>query len=309
MAMDENARGPGGVIPVIVNTRSGGGRAGTDLAGLPALFEAEGLRARMIPVGEGTEIADVVRDVLKSRPDVVAAAGGDGTMSAVAHALCGTGTALGALPLGTSNHFTRDLGIPLDPASAVRVLAANHRVAIDVGDVNGVSFINNSSLGLYPGIVRRRDREQRRLRRSKRSAMMWAMLAALRHAPLLQLKVKLDENEGELRSPFVFIGNNEYVMEGFDIGRRERLDAGLLSVYTTARSNAWGLFALALRAIFGCLRQAGDFSALRARTLRIQSRHRALLVATDGEVRRMQPPLEYTIRRRALDVVVPAPAA
>jgi diacylglycerol kinase family enzyme len=295
-------------IPVIVNVSSAGGRAGDGREALVRLFENAGLDARIIAVEPGTSIGAIAREALRAHPPVIVAAGGDGTHSAVAHELRGTDTALGIIPLGTANHFPRDLGIPADLAGAVRAIAQGHRITIDVGEVNGITFVNNSSLGLYPGIVRRRERQQRRLRRSKRAAMTWAILAALRHSPLLSLTFRIDDREGRLRSPFVFIGNNEYTMEGFDIGRRAKLDAGVLSVYTTARSTAAGLFALALRALFGCLRQARDFAAARVRTLQIEAPHRAILVATDGELRRMEPPLEYRIVRGALHVIVPQPA-
>src|SRR5258706_3028152 len=292
-------------IPVIVNAASGAGHSDADLERLRGLFREAGLEARILVAGNGVEIHALAREAMQGRHGVVVAEGGDGTSSAVADAVRGTDTALGVIALGTANHFPRDLGIPVDAAEAVRVIAAGHRTAIDVGEVNGISFVNNSSLGLYPGIVRERVQLQRRLRRGKRSAMIWAILAVLRRAPLLHLHVRLGDREGELRSPFVFIGNNEYTMEGFDIGSRERLDGGILSVYTTARSTARGLFALAMRALFGRLRQAKDFTALQARAMRIESTHEHLLVATDGEVRRMKTPLDYVIVPRSLQVLVP----
>src|SRR6185436_11929037 len=168
-----------------------------------------------------------------TRPTLLVAAGGDGTINAVAGVVRGTGTALGILPFGTLNHFAKDLHIPLDPAEAARVIAAGKRMAVDVGEVNGRIFINNASLGLYPGMVKERDRQQRRLRRSKRHAMVWATLAVLQRPPVLDLRLDLDGEVHDYRAPYVFIGNNVYRMEGFDIGTRERVDEGCLSVYTT----------------------------------------------------------------------------
>lgn len=250
----------------------------------------------------------MVRAAVAKRPGVVVAAGGDGTVSAVADVLRGTGIALGVVPLGTLNHFARDLGIPLDPEEAVRTIVAGHRIAVDVGEVNGRGFINNASLGLYPGIVRERKRQQRRLRRSKRAAMLWATLAVLQRPPLLDLRLDLEDATHACRSPFVFVGNNDYVLEGFDIGRRERLDAGFLNVYSTRSATAGGLVLLALRALFGRLRQARDFHEATVRTLRVESRHASLLVATDGEVQTMRTPLQFRVHRRALEVIVPAKA-
>ena len=116
----------------------------------------------------------------------------------------------------------------------------------------------------------------------------------------------MDGREQHFRSPFVFIGNNDYVMEGFEIGRRASVRDGCLSIYTTQRWGRWALLRLALRALFKRLRQADDFSMLRAEHLRIDSRRRRLLVATDGEVTALDTPLEFRVLPGALQVIVPA---
>jgi diacylglycerol kinase family enzyme len=233
------------------------------------------------------------------------AAGGDGTVSSVADALSGTPTALGVVPAGTLNHFAKDLGIPLDLGAAVRAIAAGRRASVDVGVVNGRAFVNNASLGLYPKLVEEREKQQRRFGHSKRTAMLWAALAVLRRPPRLALRLEAESGALVARSPFVFVGNNDYAMEGFGIGTRARLDAGLLDVYTTRRTSASGLVGLALRAAFGRLRQADDFLQANVRTLRVESRRSRLQVAVDGELLDFDTPLEFTMRPRALQVMVP----
>ena len=236
---------------------------------------------------------------------MLVAAGGDGTVSAVADVVRGSGTALGVIPAGTLNHFAKDLGIPLDPAGAARVIAAGRRVGVDVGEVNGRGFINNASLGLYADLVRKRQRQQRRFGHSKRAAMLWAALEVLGRSRLLDLRLELDDRTQQCRSPFVFVGNNHYVLEGFEIGKREQLDAGILSVYTTRGCSGAGLIGLALRALFGRLRQADDFMESAVRSLRVESPRRRLIVAIDGELKSLDSPLEFRIRPRALQVIVP----
>jgi YegS/Rv2252/BmrU family lipid kinase len=294
-------------VPVIVNTTSGTGHSPEDLDRLAAAFREAGLEARILE-GRGKQLADVAREAVKEGPPVVVAAGGDGTMSAVAEAVRGTETAMGVLPMGTLNHFAKDLGIPLDARDAIGVIAAGRRVAVDIGEVNGVAFINNSSLGLYTDIVRHR-RRRRRLQHSRRAAMIWAVLAAMRRAPLLHLLLRVEDRDHDCRGPFVFVGNNQYEMQGFNIGTRSRLDEGVLSIYTTSRDSFGSLVMLALRALFGRLRQADDFSQLRARELRVESRREQIVVALDGELRVMQTPLQYVVLPRALQVIVPQPAA
>jgi diacylglycerol kinase family enzyme len=217
----------------------------------------------------------------------------------------GTETALGVLPVGTLNHFAKDLGIPLEPVAAARAIVHGRRVSVDVGEVNGSGFLNNASLGVYPKIVQERTQQQRRFGHSKRTAMLWAMLAVLHRPSLMELRLELEDRVQDCRSPFVFIGNNRYEMDGFEIGTRARLDQGLLDVYTTRRCTTGGLIGLALRALFGRLRQADDFMESSVRSLRVESGRRRLLVAIDGEVRMMDTPLEFRIRPRSLQVMVP----
>lgn len=293
-----------GAVPVLANAKSGGGHSNDAFDELRKRFEEHGMAAEVHALRPGS-LPQTLRHALRHDPPVVVAAGGDGTVSAVAHELRGTSTTLAVLPMGTFNHFAKDLGIPLDIGEAVRVLRDGRRIAVDVGEVNGRTFVNNSSLGLYPDMVRTRDKLRRRFGHGKRRAMLWALMAALRRSPLLTLELQADQAATSCRSPFVFVGNNEYAMEGFDIGTRERLDCRCLSIYTTHRSTVAGLARLALRALLGRLRQAEDFAALSARRLRVDTPHKRLLVATDGELSVMDTPLEYRVVPAALNVLVP----
>ena len=237
---------------------------------------------------------------------IVVAGGGDGTINAVASVLVGTGVAFGVLPLGTLNHFAKDIGVPLDLDGAVATIASGVSKNIDVGEVNGQIFLNNSSLGLYPDIVRDREKQQSRLGRGKWLAALWATLGALRRYPFLSLRLRLDDGqEHARRTPFVFIGNNAYTMQGFSIGERARLDAGKLSLYVAQRPGRLGLLRLGWSALCGRLAQERDFDVLDAAGFDIDTRHQRIRVATDGEVTVMATPLRYTIRPGALNVIVP----
>ena len=294
-------------IVVVVNPGSRGGND-AELAGrLGALFRQAGNAADVHLAGGGGGsrggIAATVVAAVAERPDVVVAGGGDGTVSTVAAALLGTGIALGVLPLGTLNHFAKDLGLPLGLEAAVAQIVTGIAHQVDVGEVNGRVFVNNSSLGLYPDIVRDRERQQKRLGRGKWPAMLWSIVSALRRYPFLDVRVVIDGRERRWRTPFVFIGNNEYRMAGFAIGERDDLDDGLLSLYVAQRPGRLRLLQLAFRALTGHLRQARDFGFARATEIVVESRHRRLRVATDGEVTLMKPPLVYRIRGAALTVV------
>lgn len=297
-----------GAIPVIVNSAARSGQSRAQIEALPALFDQMGLRTRLIDVRDGADSEREIDAALAERPPLVVAGGGDGTLSAIASRLVGTGIPMGVLPLGTLNHFAKDLGVPLTLGDAVRVIAAGHTTDVDVGEVNGRIFINNSGLGLYPDIVRHRDRQQRTLGRSKWHALAWASWSLLRRYPFVQVRLLIDGQSREWRTPFVFVGNNEYAMEGLRIGGRGRLDAGRLCVYVAQQPGRVGLLRLALHALVGRLRQASDFDALSATELLIETRRQRIHVAADGEVWPMTSPLRYRVLPGALRVIVPAPA-
>ena len=253
----------------------------------------------------GEEMIDTARKAVEDGVQLVVAGGGDGTINAVASALTGTDVALGVLPLGTLNHFAKDLGIPQVLDEAIRNVAEGKHIRVDVGAVNDRIFLNNSSLGLYPDIVRHREKQQHRLGRGKWPAAVWATIAALRRYPFLNVKLAVDGAQHARSTPFVFIGNNEYTMEGLAIGARERLDGGRLSLYVAQRPGRLGLLRFALRALFGKLAQERDFDVMLSEQFDIATHHRHLRVATDGEVSLMTTPLFYRIKPAALTVIVP----
>ena len=295
-------------IPVIVNATAGKGYDESQIEAIAKAFEKTGAAIELMPARKGSDLPKLAGQAVKDGHPVIVGGGGDGTINAVASAVAGSASALGVLPLGTLNHFAKDLKIPLELEEAARIVVANHQSEVDVAEVNGRIFVNNSSLGLYPELVRVRENQRRRLGRSKWHALLSATITVLQRHPMIDVRLDLDGVVEARRTPLVFIGNNEYQIEGFNVGSRARLDAGKLSIYLTRRRGRGGLLGLALRALVGTLHQARDFEALTAQSVTISTRHKAMPVATDGEVTVMTMPLEYRIRPKALRVIVPAPA-
>ncbi|HEY5923296.1 MAG TPA: diacylglycerol kinase family protein [Kofleriaceae bacterium] len=235
-----------------------------------------------------------------SNVDAVIAAGGDGTVSAVAAGLVGTDVALGVIPLGTLNHFSKDLGIK-DVDGAIAAIATGATKRIDVGEVNGRVFINNSSIGLYPEMVMQRDADRRKNGHSKWVAMAKAALRTLLRFPLLHVAIAIAGGVFSARTPFVLIGNNEYALGVPDVGSRPRLDGGKLSVYTIRSTSRWTMFVSMVRALFR--RRAPELDTRSVARADIVTNKRSLKVALDGEVTRMTPPLTYRSRPGALVVL------
>ncbi len=289
-------------IEVIINARSGSDDKRDARHRLQEAFAESGVEARISFARAGSTIEDLAWKAAQSDAEIIVAAGGDGTINAVASAVIESGKTMGVLPFGTMNHFAKDLHIPLELEGAIQTIVAGETVSIDVGEVNGRIFVNNSSLGLYPNIVRERQKQQR-LGWGKWPAYVWAALAVLRRYPFLNVRLSVDGKELTSRTPFVFVGNNEYEMETLNIGGRTCLDAGKLSLYMSHRTGRLGLIRLAFRALFGGLRQEKDFIALCTKDVWIETKHRHVRVAVDGEVLVLEPPLHYRVRPRALRVL------
>jgi diacylglycerol kinase family enzyme len=293
-------------IAIILNAAAGAGDDKETVADhLTEIFRAGGLHARVTLATNGGEIIEAARRAASEKPWAIVAGGGDGTLNAVASTLVGSGIPLGVLPLGTLNHFAKDLKIPLEPETAAHNIISGHAIQVDIGEVNGRIFLNNSSLGLYPSIVLHREKQQEQLGRGKWPAFVWAALTMLRRYSFFGVRLSTNDRQIVQRTPFVFIGNNEYLMESFNIGARGCLDAGQLSLYMPHRTGRLGLLRLALRALFGQLREAKDFDALCTKELWIETRRKRLPVAIDGEVTWMDTPLHYRVCPAALRVIVP----
>jgi diacylglycerol kinase family enzyme len=232
--------------------------------------------------------------------DAVIAAGGDGTVSAVAAGLVGSDVALGVIPLGTLNHFSKDLGIK-DVQTAIEAIAKGTTKRVDVGEVNGRVFINNSSIGLYPEIVTERDHDRRHSGRSKWVAMVRAAARILLRFPLLHVAIALAGSVLSAHTPFVMIGNNEYALGLTELGSRKRLDGGKLVIYTLKSTSRWRMFVAMVRALFR--RRDPELEARCVERADIVTTRRSLKVALDGEVTRMAPPLTYRSRPGALVVL------
>ena len=244
-------------IEVILNASSGTDEKTEARRVLAETFAASGIEAQIWLANSGAEVVELARRAAAGTAHTIVAGGGDGTVNTVAAAVIGAGKTLGVLPLGTLNHFAKDLGIPLELAAAARTIIAGQTVRVDVGEVNGQIFLNNSGLGLYPNIVHEREKKQRS-GQGKWTAFFQAALTVLRRFPFLDVRLSIEGATVRSRTTFVLIGNNEYVTEGLSLGARACLDAGKLSLYMTHRVGRLGLLRLALLALFGSVRETKE---------------------------------------------------
>jgi len=295
-------------VAVFLNARAGAMEKDKIEASLRDAFTKCGLEARLVVLQPGSDLIEVVRREAAGA-SIAVAAGGDGTVNAVAAAVLGTPARLGVIPLGTLNHFAKDLAIPLELEPAVQTIACGRVAAIDVGEVNGRVFVNNSSLGLYASLVQARAAYQAR-GHSKWSAFFLAAKLVVKTQHRLAVRVEAEGEATVWRTPFLMIGNNAYDVSGLRIAGRSRLDAGQLVAYLAPRIHVRDVPATLIKEWIGRLfRKDGTssdaFETIAAPEFWIETRHRRPVdVAVDGEVVTLSQPLHYRSRPRALNVLV-----
>lgn len=292
------------VRPVLILNR-GGGSAGKDPdKRVRGVLARHGIDAEIVEV-DGGDAAKAAEKAVAAGAGLVIAAGGDGTMSAVAGALAGSKTALGILPMGTLNHFARDLSVPFDLDHAAAVIAAGQRHEIDLAEMNERTFLNNSAIGLYPLMVIDREGQRQRLGRSKRLAMVVASIRTLARFHHQRLTLTVNDRHAQVDTPLLFVGNNDYRIGLGGVGKRDSLSDGRLCVYVMRKKGAAGLIAAAVRALFNRVRDDDMVQLEDVQRLRVGSRRAHLAVSLDGEVVTVRPPLDYRIRPKALTVIAP----
>jgi diacylglycerol kinase family enzyme len=250
------------------------------------------------------ELPHLLKEARESEVDGIIVGGGDGTIRTAAAALAGSRIPLGVLPLGTLNHFAKDLKLPVKLEDAAAVIGGGNAIRVDLGEVNGEIFINNSSIGIYPFMVLDRERIQEQEGKRKWHAAFHAAVRAMKKFPLRKLRVRVENETALHRSPVVFFGNNDYGHDPGRVGKRERLDRGELSVHIARVETRQGFLLLVLRGMLGKLRTSRDLKTLKGRFAEITSNTSRLPVALDGEVKMFTPPLRYVIKKQVLKVFV-----
>ena len=291
-------------IALIINTKSGAGSKEKEAEAL--IKTADYSQCSLIPFN-AENIRSIVEKLSKEGYTTIVAAGGDGTVSAVAGAITDLGLQIkfAVLPLGTFNHFAKDIGMPLTLPEALDVIVKGKTSYIDIGKVNDTYFINNSSLGLYPKIVKYRE-EFRKKGWHKGLAIIGACISILKKNTSLTIEFDLENKKTLKRAQFIFISNNKYEMVGLlSIGQRKYLDQGALSLCIAKDVSNLKLLSFGFHALKGTLVEQKDFNIVGLKECIITSKKTLIDVSHDGEISKMKTPLHYQILLKALLVIIP----
>jgi YegS/Rv2252/BmrU family lipid kinase len=261
----------------------------------------------------GIEIASVYRgpadgigpEIARMRPriDLVVAGGGDGTLNAVVAPLLEQALPLGILPLGTGNDLARTLGLPADLVEAAGVIVAGHQMRIDVGDVNGIPFLNVASIGMSAQLAEELTTDVKR-----RFGALGYALAGIRtlwRAHAFSAWITGPNGTVRVKTLQVAVGNGRHYGAGMTVAATARIDDQLLDLYSIETTRIWRLALMARALRTGRHIEWPDVRAERAARFEVRTK-RPMAVNVDGELRSTTP-ARFSLRPRALSVFVPQP--
>lgn len=302
--------------PLFVVLNGASGRAATEerqrLVG--EQFDAGNRAYEFLTVKSGRDLPDMARhavDLAKRHQGVVVAAGGDGTINAVAQEVLDEELPFGVLPQGTFNYFGRANGISQDIATAARALVDAPVRPVQVGEVNGHRFLVNASIGLYPKLLEDREQWKRQYGRSRLVALGSAIATVLREHRRLNIELTRGEQIRVLHATTLFVGNNALQLQQLGLPEAERVEQGELAALALKPASRMTMLWLMLRGALGKLADAEEVQRSAFRRMTVEPRLRygshRIKVAVDGEILWLRPPLRFAVASRPLYLVAAEP--
>lgn len=312
---DARAAAQRGPFFIVLNARSGRQEAQQVQDVIADVLNRAGRAYEFLLGHQGASVDELARRAVeqaKARQGVVVACGGDGTVSAVAHAVLGSGCPFAVVPQGTFNYFGRAHGISQDAAEATGQMLAGDTDVVQVGRVNERLFLVNASLGLYPKLLEDREAYEDRFGRSRLVSILGALATLLKWRGQLDVRDETAAEVRALRTTTLFVGNNRLQLDrvGVEPDHAEATENGFLTAVVVRQIGPLALLGLAFRGLLGRLADAEHITTFAFRRLRVAPRGlRRVKVALDGEVIRMRLPLVFEALPEALLLVRPSALA
>lgn len=290
---------------ICVLTNPNSGRNSRDAEAINTALAVFGPQAELRHWQPGEDLAVAVKQAVMDGFTTIVAAGGDGTVMGVAHALTGTDARMAVLPLGTFNYFARGLGLPQEPKEAAEAILAGHTRCISVGSVNGQVFLNNASLGIYPKILREREEIYSRYGR-RRIAAHWSVVRTVfRFQRPMTLRLTIDGAERRVKTPLIFVARSAYQLSHFGLDAQQTISDDAFALFIAKAQTRVELLQLAFRLATKSVQLGRDLEQISARRITAETVHPTPYVAYDGEKSRMTSPLDFRILTDALQIIIP----
>ena len=306
--MNQNLR----PLSIIYNQKSGFHAAQQDevYERLMTFWTQHGFEIQVFELNQKVDFDEMMKSVLSRHQQadlrgVVVAAGGDGTLNAVAKRLMHTNIPMGVIPLGTFNYVARVLDIPIDVFSAADVIATGKFREVHVATINDQIYLNNASLGLYPLFIKKRELYNQHFGRFPLNAYTSGLDVLLREHKSLKLSINVDGQKYPVVTPLIFFGNNQLQLCDMKLRIAECAANGKLAGVVVAKSDRFSLLKMLLKLIQGKIEQTPDVYTFCAENITVGCKKDKVTVAIDGELMELETPLNFSVQKSSLKVMVP----
>lgn len=296
-------------VVLIINSGSGHDDKAAARALIVERLREAGRRVDIVDIGAGTEIRAACRKIIaaaKAENRLLVAAGGDGTVNAVAAICLEHGAALGIVPLGTFNYFARDMGIPVRTAEAVDLLLAGRETRAAVGMVGDRLFLNNASFGAYARIVRNREADKSHFGRFRLVALVSEVRSLLTPARIFHVRVDTGAAARQFHTTMIFAGINKVQLETLGLSRSD-VGRDKMSVTVLKPASAWEKARLLARGLAGTVPRDDRIEVFFTGGFTADAPDRTVSCVVDGEIVRLPTPLDFRVLPAALRVIAPVP--
>lgn len=281
---------------------------------LMTIWSEHGFEIQVFDIASEPDMSKLMLKILKRHQQyadhgVIVAAGGDGTLNAVAAELLHQSIPMGILPLGTFNYVARVLNIPLDILQAAKVIATGEPRSSHVAKINDQIYLNNASLGLYPLFIKRRELYNQKFGRFPLHAYTSGLDVLIRDRKELRLEIEVDQKRYPVKTPLLFLGNNQLQLKEMNLKIAQCAALGEVAGVILAKSDKVSLFKTLIQLIRGKLEQAADVYSFSGDYVTVYSKKATLTVAIDGEIKELRTPLKIHVEKNALNIMVPYDSA
>lgn len=289
-------RPDGAGVVLVVNPASGSG------TGARVIEEVRNAlpRSEIVELTDDDDLEEVLRSVA-GRAEVLAVAGGDGTVSCAAAVATDAGLPLAVFPGGTFNHFAKDVGCD----TVDRTVEAIRRGSVSCVDLVCLNekhmVLNTASIGAYPMFVQTREKYEHRI--GKPLAGLYAMYHTLRRDE----PVRIRYDNKVLQTSLFFLGNSTYLPSGFAPARRTRMDDGLMDIRILETGRRLSRLRILAAVALGRLERSPLYHELRVPEFEFTAVDGPTVLAHDGEVGTECTTASFSVRYRALPVFRPLP--
>lgn len=299
----------GNLAPVFIalNAKAGGDHNGLAATITEALRE-HGHEVTLVEIAKGDSLTDACEHLVKMAAEkhgMMVAAGGDGTVNAVARLCHKHGAIMGVIPLGTFNYFARTHNIPTTLEDALNVITSGTPTAVSAGFVHDHLFLNNASFGLYPTLIRRREQATSRFGRKRLVAAFSALRSLFRDQKIFSIRMHSDGGGKHHRTSMVFVGNNTLQLENIGLEGSTCTADDALAVVILKPLTRLQTCRLIWRGIAKKLSLESKLEEFCTHTLEVSTPRAKIDVAIDGEIVRCASPLHFRVEANALRVITP----